>query len=29
MRKLPGVTLIDVTGRTPADVAREVHGSLP
>ena len=28
MRKLPDVTLIDVTGRTADDVAREVHGSL-
>jgi tRNA dimethylallyltransferase len=28
MRKLPDVTLIDVTGRTPGDVAREVHGAL-
>ena len=28
MRKLPDVTLIDVTGRTPEDVARDVHGSL-
>jgi tRNA dimethylallyltransferase len=28
MRKLPDVTLIDVTGRTPDDVAREVHASL-
>ena len=29
MRKLPGVTLIDVTGRDAGDVAREVHESLP
>jgi tRNA dimethylallyltransferase len=28
MRKLPNVTLIDVTGRTAEDVAREVHESL-
>jgi tRNA dimethylallyltransferase len=28
MRKLPGVTLIDVTDRTAGDVAREVHDSL-
>jgi tRNA dimethylallyltransferase len=28
MRKLPDVTLIDVTGRAPGDVAREVHDLL-
>src|SRR5215213_2597813 len=28
MRKLPDVTTIDVTGREPADVAAELHGSL-
>jgi tRNA dimethylallyltransferase len=29
MRKLAGVTTIDVTGRTPADVAAEISRSLP
>ena len=29
MRKLPRVTLIDVTDRTAEDIAREVHDSLP
>jgi tRNA dimethylallyltransferase len=28
MRKLPGVRLIDVTGREPADVAAELHAAL-
>ena len=28
MRKLPGVRLIDVTGRDPADVAAELHGMI-
>jgi hypothetical protein len=28
MRKLPNVTLIDVTDRTPEDVARELHAAL-
>jgi tRNA dimethylallyltransferase len=28
MRKLPNTKLVDVTGRTPEDVAREVHASL-
>jgi tRNA dimethylallyltransferase len=28
MRKLPDAMLIDVTGRTPADVARELHAAL-
>jgi tRNA dimethylallyltransferase len=28
MRKLPNTKLVDVTGRTPEDVAREVHESL-
>jgi tRNA dimethylallyltransferase len=28
MRKLQGITTIDVTGRHPADVAAELHGSL-
>jgi tRNA dimethylallyltransferase len=28
MRKLPGVTTIDVTGRTPEEVAEELHGAL-
>ena len=28
MRKLPGVTTIDVTGREPADVAAELHAAL-
>ena len=28
MRKLPDVTLIDVTERTAEDVAREVHDAL-
>jgi len=28
MRKLPGVTPIDVTGRTPEDVAAEIHRAL-
>ena len=28
MRKLPNVTLIDVTERTADDVAREVHDAL-
>jgi tRNA dimethylallyltransferase len=28
MRKLPGVTTIDVTGRTAEDVARDVHDSV-
>ncbi|HWM12158.1 MAG TPA: tRNA dimethylallyltransferase, partial [Solirubrobacteraceae bacterium] len=28
MRKLPNATLIDVTGRTPEDVARELHAAL-
>ena len=28
MRKLPGVTPIDVTGRTPQDVAAEIHRAL-
>jgi tRNA dimethylallyltransferase len=29
MRKLPGVQLIDVTDRTPQDVAAEVHAMIP
>jgi tRNA dimethylallyltransferase len=29
MRKLPNVTLVDVTDRTAGDVAKEVHDSLP
>jgi tRNA dimethylallyltransferase len=29
MRKLPNARLVDVTGRTPADVAAEVHGMIP
>jgi tRNA dimethylallyltransferase len=28
MRKLPGVHLVDVTARTPADVAEELHSAL-
>jgi tRNA dimethylallyltransferase len=28
MRKLPGIATIDVTGREPADVARELHAAL-
>jgi tRNA dimethylallyltransferase len=28
MRKLPGLATIDVTGREPADVARELHAAL-
>jgi tRNA dimethylallyltransferase len=28
MRKLPGVHLIDVTGRQPDDVAAEIHEAL-
>ncbi len=28
MRKLPNTKLVDVTGRTPEDVAREIHESL-
>jgi tRNA dimethylallyltransferase len=28
MRKLPNTKLVDVTGRTPEDVAREVNESL-
>jgi len=28
MRKLPGVRVIDVTGRDPADVAEELHAAL-
>ena len=28
MRKLPDVTLIDVTDRTPAEVAQELHAAL-
>jgi tRNA dimethylallyltransferase len=28
MRKLPGVTVLDLTGREPADVAREIAGAL-
>ena len=28
MRKLPGVTPIDVTAREPADVAAELHAAL-
>jgi len=28
MRKLPDLTTIDVTGREPADVARELHARL-
>jgi tRNA dimethylallyltransferase len=29
MRKLPAAHLIDVTGRTPEDVAAELHGMIP
>ena len=28
LRKLPAVETIDVTGRTPADVAAELHGMI-
>ena len=28
MRKLPGVRIIDVTGREPSDVAAELHGMI-
>jgi tRNA dimethylallyltransferase len=28
MRKLPGVRVLDVTGREPADVAAELHAAL-
>jgi tRNA dimethylallyltransferase len=28
MRRLPGVHLLDVTGRDPADVAAELHAAL-
>jgi tRNA dimethylallyltransferase len=28
MRKLPDARLIDVTGRTPGDVAAELHGMI-
>ena len=28
MRKLPGVRVVDVTGRDPEDVAAELHGMI-
>ncbi len=28
MRELPGVLLVDLTGRAPADVAEELHAAL-